>query len=104
VTVPITTRELALALREPIRTLVDALRDAIGRVPAELAADIAEDGIRLSGGGALMQGLAELLAAKLELPVSVDEHPQDDVALGMGRLAEDDQLLKLATGAGSVEG
>jgi rod shape-determining protein MreB len=103
VTVPITTRELALSLREPIRTLVDALRDAIGRVPPELAADIAEDGIRLSGGGALMQGLAELLAAKLELPVSVDEHPQDDVALGMGRLAEDEQLLKLATEAGSVE-
>jgi rod shape-determining protein MreB len=103
VTVPITTRELALALREPIRTLVDALRDAIGRVPAELAADIAEDGIRLSGGGALMHGLAELLSAKLELPVSVNEHPQDDVALGMGRLAEDDQLLRLATEAGSVE-
>jgi rod shape-determining protein MreB len=104
VTVPITTRELALALREPIRILVDALRDAVGRIPAEMAADIAEDGIRLSGGGALMQGLAELLASKLELPVSVDDHPQDDVALGMGRLAEDDQLLKLATEAGSVEG
>ena len=103
VTVPITTRELALSLREPIRTLVDALRDAIGRVPAEMAADIAEDGIRLSGGGALMHGLAELLSAKLELPVSVTEHPQDDVALGMGRLAEDEQLLKLATSAGSVE-
>ena len=104
VTVPITTRELALALREPVRVLVDALRDAIGRVPPELAADIAEDGIRLSGGGALMQGLPELLSAKLELPVSVDDHPQDDVALGMGRLAEDDRLLKLATEAGSVEG
>lgn len=104
VTVPITTRELALSLREPIRILVDALRDAIGRVPAELASDIQEDGIRLSGGGALMHGLAELLAAKLELPVSVDEHPQDDVALGMGRLAEDEALLKLCTEAGSVEG
>ncbi len=104
VTVPITTRELALSLRDPIRALVDALRDAIGRVPAEMAADIAEDGIRLAGGGALMHGLAELLAAKLELPVSVDEHPQDDVALGMGRLAEDDQLLRLAREAGSVEG
>ncbi len=104
VTVPITTRELALALREPVRVLVDALRDAIGRVPPELAADIAEDGIRLSGGGALMQGLPELLSAKLELPVSVDEHPQDDVALGLGRLAEDDRLLKLAVEAGSVEG
>ncbi len=104
VTVPITTRELALSLREPIRVLVDALRDAIGRVPAELAADIAENGIRLSGGGALMCGLAELLAAKLEVPVSVAEHPQDDVVLGMGRLAEDDYLRKLAMEAGSVEG
>ncbi len=104
ITVPITTRELALSLRDPIRTLVDAMRDAVGRVPAEMAADIAEDGIRLSGGGALMHGLAELLAAKLEMPVSVDEHPQDDVALGMGRLAEDDQLLALAGEAGSVEG
>lgn len=104
VTVPITTRELALSLREPIRALVDALRDAVGRVPEEMAADVAEDGIRLSGGGALMKGLAELLAAKLELPVSVNEHPQDDVALGMGRLAEDDRLLRLATEAGAVEG
>jgi rod shape-determining protein MreB len=104
VTVPITTRELALALREPIRVLVDAMRDALARVPVELAADIAEDGIRLCGGGALLQGLAPLLAAKLEMPVSVDDHPQDDVLLGMGRLADDDQLRKLAIEAGSVEG
>lgn len=102
-TVEITTRDIALALREPVRLLIDAMRDALSRTPPDLAGDIAEEGIHLSGGGARMEGLAALLADQLGVPVTVSEHPQDDVLLGIGRLSDDDRLRRQAVEAGSVE-
>lgn len=102
-TVAITTRDIALALREPVRVLIDAMRDALSRVPPDLAGDIAEEGVHLCGGGALLDGLAALLAEKLGIPVTVSEHPQDDVLMGIGRLSDDDRLRRQAVEAGSVE-
>ncbi len=102
-TVKVTTRDIALALREPIRLLVDALRDALSRVPPELAADILDAGICLSGGGALLSGLAELIAEKTGVPVSVGEHPHEDVILGLGMLATDERLLRLTIETGAAE-
>lgn len=102
-TVDITTRDIALALREPVRLLVDALRDALARVPSELAADIMDAGICLSGGGALLEGLAQLLHEQTGVPVSVSEHPHEDVILGLGTLAEDERLLKCALETGAAE-
>lgn len=101
--VNMTTRDIALALEEPVRQLVDALSDALSRVPPDLAGDILESGVCLSGGGALLKGLAGLLAEKTGVPVSVSEHPHEDVILGLGRLASDEKLLKLALENGSAE-
>lgn len=102
-TITVTTRDIALALREPVRILVDALRDALSRTPPELAADILESGIHLSGGGALLPGLGEVLSTHTGVPVTISEHPQDDVALGLGRLMDDERLLRACIEAGSVE-
>lgn len=101
-TVTVTTRDIALALREPVGILIDALSDAISRVPPDLAADVADTGICLSGGGALLQGLAPLLAEKTGVPVWVSDHPHEDVILGLGMLAEDERLLRLALDAGAA--
>ena len=102
-TVTVTTRDIALALREPVRLLLDAVKDALGRMPKELAGDILEAGITLSGGGALLRGLAPLLAERAGLPVSVGEHPHEDVILGLGMLAGDEKLLRGALQAGSAQ-
>lgn len=102
-TVTVSTRDIALALREPVSVLIDAIRDALGRVPPELAADILDSGITLSGGGALLTGLAQLLAEKTGVPVSVGEHPHEDVILGLGRMASDDKLLNGALESGAAQ-
>ena len=102
-TVEITTRDIALALSESVQLLVDALRDAIMRVPAELASDIMDAGICLSGGGALLSGLAALLSTQTNVPVSVSDHPHEDVILGLGLLAGDERVLRVAIEAGSAE-
>ncbi|MEF9973942.1 MAG: rod shape-determining protein [Clostridia bacterium] len=102
-TITVSTRDIALALREPVSVLIDAIRDALGRVPPELAADILDSGITLSGGGALLTGLAQLLAEKTGVPVSVGEHPHEDVILGLGRMASDDKLLNGALESGAAQ-
>ncbi len=102
-TVEITPRDIALGLEGNIALVVDALRDALSRVPPELAADILDAGICLSGGGALLKGLAPRLAAETSVPVSVGEHPHEDVILGLGTLASDERLLKLLLMTGAAE-
>ena len=102
-TIEITTRDIAMALAEPVSVIVDAMRDALGRTPEELAADILEQGIQICGGGAMLFGLKEVLEAQTGVPVLVSEHPQDDVLLGIGRLLDDERLLRECIEAGSVE-
>lgn len=102
-TIEITTRDIALALQEPVAVLVDAMRDALSRTPEELASDILEQGIHLSGGGARLFGLAELLEKQTGVPVSASDHPEDDVLLGLGRLLDDERLCRACIEAGSVE-
>lgn len=102
-TISVTTRDVAKALRQSIDLLVDAMRDALSRTPTELSGDILEDGVHLCGGGALLSGLAQLLASETGVPFTVSEHPQDDVALGLSRIAEDDKILNDALDFGSAE-
>ncbi len=102
-TIEITTRDIALALQEPVAILVDAMRDALSRTPDELAADILEQGIHLSGGGARLFGLQELLEKQTGVAVHASDHPEDDVLLGLGRLLDDERLCRACIEAGSVE-
>jgi rod shape-determining protein MreB and related proteins len=81
--------QIAEALAEPVGTIVEGVRIALENTAPELAADIVEQGIVLTGGGALLQGLDEVLRDETGLPVTVADDPLTCVALGTGRALED---------------
>ncbi len=80
---------IAEALCEPIGAIVEGVRIALENTAPELAADIVDQGIVLTGGGALIRGLDDHLREETGLPVSVAEDPLSCVALGTGRAMED---------------
>jgi rod shape-determining protein MreB and related proteins len=81
--------QIAEALAEPVATIVEGVRIALENTAPELAADIVDQGIVLTGGGALLTGLDEVLRDATGLPVTVAEDPLTCVALGTGRALED---------------
>jgi len=83
-TIEISSEEVREALAEPVATLVERIRSILERTPPELAADIIERGITLSGGGALLRGLDRLIEAQTEVPVRLAEDPLTCVAVGTG--------------------
>lgn len=93
-TVTIQTAEVREALAEPVSTIVDAVRYTLEKTPPELASDIIDRGIVLAGGGALLQGLDELISHETEMPVHVAENPLDCVVLGTGRVLDEFGTLR----------
>jgi len=81
------------ALEEPVRTIIQAVREALEQVPPELSGDIYERGLTLTGGGALLKGLDRRLRAETGLPIQVAADPLFSVVLGAGRLLTDGSLL-----------
>ena len=77
------------AMQEPLSRIVNAVRRALETTPPELASDILERGIILTGGGALIRGLDQLLIDETGLPVRVDEDPLTSVVRGTGRILDD---------------
>jgi rod shape-determining protein MreB len=86
--------EVRDALEDPIRQIVQAVRDALERTPPELSADICDRGIVLSGGGALLHNMDERLRKETGLPVQIAEDPLSSVVLGAGKMLSDFNLLK----------
>ncbi len=86
--------EIREALRETIMTIVDAVRTALERTPPELAADIVDKGIVVTGGGALLKGLDLLLRQETNLPITIADDPLSCVALGTGKVLDELDLLK----------
>jgi rod shape-determining protein MreB len=86
--------EIREALSEPVAAIVDAARQALERTPPELAADIMDKGIVLSGGGSLLRGLDQRLRQETGLPVVLAEDPLSSVVLGTGRVLENIDLLR----------
>lgn len=84
-TIEISSVEVREALREPISSIVDAVKTMLERTPPELASDIFDDGITLAGGGAQLRGLDTLLAVETGLPVRVAENPETAIVLGTGK-------------------
>jgi rod shape-determining protein MreB len=76
-------------VQEPIQQIVDAVRRALEITPPELASDIVDRGIVMTGGGALIRGLDLLLAQETGLPIHVDEDPLTCVVRGTGRILDD---------------
>jgi rod shape-determining protein MreB len=80
--------EARKAIQEPINIIVDEIRKTLDQTPPELAADIVERGIVLSGGGALLTGLAKYICKQTGVPVIIAENPLLCVALGAGKFLE----------------
>jgi rod shape-determining protein MreB len=92
--VQITERQIAEALYEPVSQIVEAVKVALENTPPELAADIVDKGIVLTGGGALLHRLDQVLRDSTGLPVVVAEEPLSCVALGTGRALEEIKRLR----------
>jgi rod shape-determining protein MreB len=84
-TVEITSAELREAMREPTEAVVSAIKEVLERTPPELAADIVDRGIVMTGGGSLLHGLDLLVQEETGLPVHLAEDPVSSVALGTGK-------------------
>ncbi len=96
-TVSITDEELREALADPVAAIIDAVRDTLEQTPPELAADIMDRGIVLTGGGALLRGLDQRLREDTGLPVSVAEDPLTCVVMGTAQaMSELDFLRKIS--------
>ncbi len=93
-TVVTTTEEIRKAIEEPVAAIVDAVKVTLDRCPPELAADIMEQGIVLTGGGALLHGLDVRLQAETHMPIVVAPDPLNCVALGSGMCLEEFEALK----------
>lgn len=97
-TVTVTSEETEEALREPAYQIVDAVHNVLERTPPELAADISDRGIVLTGGGSLIQGLEELIEEKTGINTMTAEDPLTAVAIGTGKyieyLADNDKKSK----------
>ena len=90
----ITSEEVRKAISEQVDSIVQAVRIALEQAPAELAADIVDRGIVLTGGGALLKGLDQLLREETSLPITVVDDPLSTVVVGTGRALENLMLFK----------
>lgn len=86
--------EVREALQEPITAIVEEIKRTLGQTPPELAADIVERGIVLTGGGSLLKGLDILIANETGVPVFLAEDPMNCVALGAGMYFDHERGLK----------
>lgn len=84
----ITSDEITEALDDPLHSLLEAIQAVLEKTPAELLADIFETGLTLTGGGALLSGLAEAVSLALKLDCRLAEYPQESVARGCGLTLE----------------
>jgi rod shape-determining protein MreB len=90
----LTDGEVREALRDAVMTIVETVRACLEQTPPELAADIVDTGIVIAGGGGLLRGLDRLLERETQLPVTVAQYPMSCVALGVGRVLDELELLE----------
>jgi rod shape-determining protein MreB len=84
----IDSEQIREALKDPIFKIVDEVKSILGKTPPELAADIVERGIVMTGGGSLLKGLPKLISKETGVPVILAEEPMNCVALGAGKYFE----------------
>ena len=93
-TVHVHSQEIRECIQEPIQAVVEAVRRALEMTPPELASDIVDRGIVMTGGGALIRGMDGLLRHETNLPIHVDEEPLSCVVRGVGRILDDLQKYR----------
>src|SRR6266705_3192424 len=93
-TIHVTSEEVRRALEEPVNAIIDAVKNTLDRCPPELAADVMDKGIVLTGGGALLKGLDERLKHETGMPIHVADSPLTCVAIGSGKCLEEFEVLK----------
>ena len=92
-TINISSQESWIALEEPVYSVIDAVKKVLEITPPELAADIVDNGIMMTGGGSLLDGFATLLSVETNLPVHVAEDAISCVAMGTGKALNEIQIL-----------
>jgi rod shape-determining protein MreB len=93
-TIPLTTEQVREALAEPVSAIVDSVKATLDRTPPELAADIMERGIMLTGGGALLSGLDRRLSHETGMPINIARDPLHSVVIGSGRALENIDAMR----------
>ncbi len=93
-TIVVSTDEIRRSIEEPVSAIIDAVKVTLDRTPPELAADIMEQGIVLTGGGALLHGLESRLQHETGMPIVVARDPLNCVAIGSGQCLEEFEALK----------
>ena len=93
-TVTLCDQQVREALADPLRQIVDAVRDSLERIPPELCADIYDRGIVLTGGGAMIRNLDRRLADETGLPILIAENPLTSVVTGAGMILSDLPLMR----------
>jgi rod shape-determining protein MreB and related proteins len=93
-TVVISAAEVRKAVEEPVNLIVDAVKNTLDKCPPELAGDVMDRGIALTGGGALLRGLESRIREETGMPVQVADNPLDSVVLGTGKCVEDFETLR----------
>ena len=89
-----TAEEIRRAIEEPLALIVDAVKTTLDKCPPELAGDVMDRGIALTGGGALLRGLDERLREETGMPIHLADNPLDSVVLGTGKCVEDFDTLR----------
>ena len=92
--ITITSEEIRKSIAEQVDSIVQAVRIALAQTPPELAADIVDRGIVLTGGGALLKGLDQLLRDQTNLPITVVDDPLSTVVMGTGKALDNINILK----------
>ncbi len=92
--VVVSSAEVRQAIEEPLHSIIDAVRTTLDKTPPELAGDIMDRGVVLTGGGALLRGLDERLRHETGMPVHLADQPLDSVAFGAGKCVEEFEALQ----------
>ncbi|MDR7870278.1 MAG: rod shape-determining protein [Tissierellaceae bacterium] len=96
-TLEISSKEIYQAMKEPVSNIIDSIKSTLEKTPPELAADIMEQGIMLTGGGAQLDGLDRIIINETAMPVIIAENPLDCVAIGTGKALDSIDILKRMT-------
>lgn len=93
-TINVNSKEVHDAMEEPISNILNAIKSTLEKTPPELSSDIMEQGIMLTGGGALLKGISELIMKETGIKVNIAENALDCVAIGTGKALDNIEVLK----------